>query len=35
VLASKVILGETVSRRRWAGTLVISAGVMLVCVAHG
>jgi len=28
-----VVLGETVSRRRWMGTLVITAGVMLVCVA--
>ncbi|WP_247257959.1 transporter [Pseudomonas moorei] len=35
VLASKLVLGETVSRRRWMGTLVISAGVMLVCVGHG
>ncbi|POZ99574.1 transporter, partial [Pseudomonas sp. MWU12-2312b] len=35
VLASKLVLGETVSRRRWLGTLVISAGVMLVCVGHG
>lgn len=34
VLAGKVVLGETVSRRRWLGTLVITAGVMLVCVGH-
>nr|WP_279653835.1 transporter [Pseudomonas morbosilactucae] len=33
VLAGKVILGETVSRRRWLGTLVITFGVMLVCFA--
>ena len=33
VLAGKVVLGETVSRRRWSGTLVITAGVMLVAVA--
>ncbi|MFJ2712140.1 transporter [Pseudomonas sp. NPDC087346] len=34
VLAGKLVLGETVSRRRWLGTLVITAGVMLVCVGH-
>ena len=33
VLAGKVILGETVSRRRWLGTLVITFGVMLMCLA--
>lgn len=33
VLAGKVVLGETVSRRRWMGTLVITAGVMLVAIA--
>jgi drug/metabolite transporter (DMT)-like permease len=33
VLAGKLILGEHVSRRRWLGTLVITLGVMLVCVA--
>lgn len=33
VLAGKVVLGETVSRRRWAGTLVITLGVMLVAIA--
>jgi drug/metabolite transporter (DMT)-like permease len=33
VLVGKVVLGETVSRRRWLGTLVITAGVMLVAVA--
>ncbi len=26
VLAGKVVLGETVSRRRWLGTLVITLG---------
>ncbi|MCM8740852.1 transporter [Pseudomonas koreensis] len=34
VLAGKLVLGETVSRRRWLGTLVITAGVMLVCAGH-
>ncbi|WP_339473633.1 EamA family transporter [Pseudomonas sp. RL_5y_Pfl2_69] len=33
VLAGKVFLGEHVSRRRWLGTLVITLGVMLVCIA--
>jgi len=33
VLAGKVVLGETVSRRRWLGTLVITLGVMLVAIA--
>ncbi|KPA98579.1 transporter [Pseudomonas asplenii] len=33
VLAGKVVLGETVSRRRWMGTLVITLGVMLVAIA--
>jgi len=33
VLVGKLVLGETVSRRRWLGTLVITAGVMLVAVA--
>ncbi len=33
VLVGKVVLGETVSRRRWAGTLVITLGVMLVAIA--
>lgn len=33
VLAGKVVLGETVSRRRWLGTLVITAGVMLVAIS--
>ncbi|KAA0949780.1 MULTISPECIES: transporter [unclassified Pseudomonas] len=33
VFAGKMILGETVSRRRWMGTLVITAGVMLVAIA--
>jgi len=32
-LCCKVILGEHVSRRRWLGTLVITLGVMLVCIA--
>ena len=27
VLTGKVVLGETVSRRRWLGTMVITAGV--------
>jgi len=34
VLAGKLVLGETVSRRRWLGALVITAGVMLVCAGH-
>lgn len=33
VLAGSVLLGEHVSRRRWLGTLVITVGVMLVCIA--
>jgi drug/metabolite transporter (DMT)-like permease len=33
VLVGKVVLGETVSRRRWLGTLVITLGVMLVAIA--
>jgi drug/metabolite transporter (DMT)-like permease len=33
VLVGKVVLGETVTRRRWLGTLVITLGVMLVAVA--
>ncbi|WP_460131223.1 DMT family transporter [Pseudomonas sp. S1_E04] len=33
VLVGKVVLGETVSRRRWLGTLVITFGVMLVAIA--
>ena len=33
VLAGKVVLGETVSRRRWLGTLVITLGVMLVAIS--
>jgi len=35
VLAGKLVLGETVSRRRWMGTLVITFGVMLVAIAGG
>jgi undecaprenyl phosphate-alpha-L-ara4N flippase subunit ArnE len=31
VLASRTILGERVSARRWAGTFLIAAGVALVC----
>lgn len=31
VLGGRLVLGETVSRRRWLGTLVITTGVMLVC----
>lgn len=34
VLVGKVVLGETVSRRRWLATLVITLGVMLVCAGH-
>lgn len=34
VLAGNVVLGETVSRRRWLATLVITVGVMLVCAGH-
>ena len=33
VFAGNVLLGEHVSRRRWLGTLVITVGVMLVCIA--
>ena len=33
VFAGKVFLGEHVSGRRWMGTLVITLGVMLVCIA--
>lgn len=33
VFAGKVFLGEHVSRRRWLGTLVITLGVMLICIA--
>ena len=33
VFAGKMLLGEHVSRRRWLGTLVITVGVMLVCIA--
>lgn len=32
IFAGKVFLGEHVSRRRWMGTLVITLGVMLVCI---
>ncbi|AZE93262.1 Permease of the drug/metabolite transporter (DMT) superfamily [Pseudomonas orientalis] len=35
VLAGRVVLKETVSRRRWLGTLVITCGVMLVAIAGG
>ncbi len=35
VLAGKMVLKETVSRRRWLGTLVITCGVMLVAIAGG
>lgn len=31
VLAGGLILGEPISRRRWAGTVLITAGVILVC----
>lgn len=33
VLAGRVVLKETVSGRRWLGTLVITLGVMLVAIA--
>ena len=33
VFVGSVLLGEHVSRRRWLGTLVITVGVMLVCIA--
>ena len=33
VLAGRVVLKETVSPRRWLGTLVITFGVMLVAIA--
>ena len=33
VLAGRVVLKETVSRRRWLGTLVITCGVMLVAIS--
>ena len=35
VLAGRLVLGETVSRRRWLGTLVITGGVMLVIATGG
>ena len=35
VLVGKLVLGETVSRRRWLGTLVITLGVMLVAIGGG
>ena len=34
-LVGKLVLGETVSRRRWLGTLVITLGVMLVAIGGG
>ncbi len=33
VLAGNLVLGETVSRRRWMGTWVITLGVVLVAIA--
>jgi drug/metabolite transporter (DMT)-like permease len=33
VLAGKLVLKETVSVRRWLGTLVITLGVMIVAIA--
>lgn len=35
VLAGRLVLGETVSRRRWLGTLAITGGVMLVIATGG
>lgn len=35
VLVGRLVLGETVSRRRWLGTLVITLGVMLVAIGGG
>jgi len=35
VLVGKLVLGETDSRRRWLGTLVITLGVMLVAIGGG
>lgn len=34
VLAGRVVLKEHISRRRWLGTLLITAGVMLVCTTR-
>lgn len=31
VLAGGLVLGEPISRRRWLGTVLITAGVILVC----
>jgi drug/metabolite transporter (DMT)-like permease len=31
VIASRCILGERVSKRRWLGTVAVAAGVALVC----
>jgi len=33
-LGAKFLLKERVSKARWAGMLLVSAGVALVCVAH-
>lgn len=33
LLASRLILGETVSRRRWLGAGIITLGVALVCAS--
>jgi uncharacterized membrane protein len=34
VLGGRLVLKEHISRRRWTGTLLITAGVMLVCTTH-
>ena len=33
-LGAKVLLKEQVSKTRWAGVLLVAAGVVLVCAAH-
>lgn len=34
VLGAKLLLKEQVSKTRWAGVLLVAAGVVLVCAAH-
>ena len=34
VLGAKLLLKERVSKTRWAGVLLVAAGVVLVCAAH-
>ncbi|WP_311970023.1 EamA family transporter [Pseudomonas baltica] len=34
VVAGRVVLKEHISRRRWMGTVLITAGVMLVCATQ-